>query len=371
MIFNLTKTEKDKAQITIYGPIKDFSSWFSSGGYSPDRLMQDLDELQNAKEITVRINSGGGSAFAGMAIFELLRAHGGKIVTRIDGVAASAASIIAMAGDRIIMGTGAMMMVHNPWTRVEGEAKDLRDAADMLDRAGESLINVYAARTKKSREELKAALDKTTWMTAAEATALGFADEIDQKFAVSASISGDNVVFNEQTFSAGIFAMMPPLTITPAAATHSAPPIAPEPSPEPPAQTSTKPQQPEGDDTVKDLAELQAKHPDIYQAAIQAGAEQERARMKSIDEIAATVADDMVAKAKYETPITAAELAFLALKADSGKGIKHIQDRQQELEPNAGVKPGAQPEGGDKAAAEAAMIDLIAAAANKGREVSK
>jgi ATP-dependent Clp endopeptidase proteolytic subunit ClpP len=366
MIFNLTKTEKDKAQITIYGPIKDFSSWFSSGGYSPDRLMQDLDELQSAKEITVRINSGGGSAFAGMAIFELLRAHGAKITTRIDGVAASAASIIAMAGDRIIMGTGAMMMVHNPWMRVEGEAKDMRAAADVLDRVGESLINVYASRTKKSREELKSALDKTTWMTAEESLTMGFADEIDKKFAVSASVSGGNVVFNDQTFSAGIFAMLPPLPATPTAATPSDPPAVPE----PPAQASTEtPQQPEGDDTVKDLAELQAKHPDIYQAAVQAGAEQERARMKSIDEIANTVADDMVAKAKYESPITAAELAFQALKADVGKGIKHIQDRQQELEPNAGVKPGAQPEGGeDKAAAEAAVIDMIAASANKGRE---
>src|SRR5690606_13653695 len=125
-IWNLTKAEKDKAQVTIYGPIKDFSSFFSSGGASPDQIMRDLDELQNSKEIMIRINSGGGSAFAGFAIFELIRAHGGKVTTVIDGVAASAASIIAMAGDRIIMGTGAMMMVHNPWTRVEGESKDLR-----------------------------------------------------------------------------------------------------------------------------------------------------------------------------------------------------------------------------------------------------
>lgn len=361
MIWNLTKTEKDKAQITIYGPIKDFSSFFSSGGASPDKIMQDLDELTKAKEFSVRINSGGGSAFAGFAIFELIRAHGAKVTTYIDGVAASAASIIAMAGDKIIMGTGAMMMIHNPWIRTEGEAKDLRAAADLLDRVGESLINIYSARTGKSREELKTMLNKTTWMTAEEAVAMGFADEIDKKFTVAASIQGDNAVFNDQRFEMGIFAEAPQLPVVPAA---------PEPEPTQPDSTNKeKPAEQEikESDTVKDLAELQAKHPDIYQAAIQAGAEQERERIKAIDDISATVADDLVVKAKYETPITAEALAFQALKADAGKGIKYLADRESELQNNGQVKPGTQTEVEAKAAEVAANIDLIAASANQGR----
>jgi ATP-dependent Clp protease, protease subunit len=367
MIWNLTKTEKDKAQVTIYGPIKDFSSWFG-GGVSPQKVMQDLDELANAKELTIRINSGGGSAFAGMAIFELLRSHGGNITVRIDGVAASAASVIAMAGDKIIMGTGAMMMVHNPWSEVRGESKQLRQAADLLDRAGESLINVYQARTGKSREELKAMMDNTTWMTAEEAVAAGFADEVDKKFKVSASIQGDSAVFNEQRFELGIFAEAPQLPVI------TATPETPEPLHQEPQNKFEQPaaQENEESDTVKDLAELQAKHPEIYQAAIKAGADQERTRIKSIDEIANTIAADLVAKAKYETPITAEALAFQALKADAAKGTQHIQDRQQELQGNGDVAPGTQAtEAQAKAAQETEQADLIAAAINSGRTEAK
>lgn len=359
MIWNLTKTEKDKAQVTIYGPIKDFSSFFSSSGASPDKIMKDLDELSNAKEIAIRINSGGGSAFAGFAIFELIRSHGAKVTSHIDGLAASAASIIAMAGDRIIMGTGAMMMIHNPWIRTEGEAKDLREAADLLDRVGESLINVYAARTGKSREELKAMLDKTTWLTAEEAVAAGFADEIDKKFTVAASIQGDSAVFNDQRFALSYFAEAPQLPVNSVADPIVTPAIKAE---------EPKIQEPEEVESVKNLEELQAKHPDIYQAAIKAGADQERERIKAIDDISATVADDLVAKAKYETPITAEALAFEALKADAGKGLKHLADREAELQNNTGVKPEAQTtEASAKAAEEETNIDLIAASANQGR----
>jgi ATP-dependent Clp protease protease subunit len=358
MIWNLTKTEKNKAQVTIYGPIKDFSSFFSSGGASPDKIMQDLDELSNAKEITVRINSGGGSAFAGFAIFELIRSHGAQVTTRIDGLAASAASIIAMAGDKIIMGTGAMMMIHNPWIRTEGESKDLRAAADLLDRVGESLINVYAARTGKSREELKAMLDKTTWLTAEEAVAAGFADEIDSKFKVAASIQGDSAVFNDQVFALSYFAEAPALPLSAAV----------EPIVTTVVKTETpKIQDPEEVEALKDIDELQAKHPDIYQAAVKVGADQERERIKSIDEISNTIADDLVVKAKYETPITAEALAFQALKADAGKGLKHLAEREAELLNNTEVKPGTQTEIEANAAEVAASVDLIAASANQGR----
>ena len=265
------------------------------------------------------------------------------------------------------MGTGSMMMIHNPWMRAEGESKDLRAAADLLDRVGESLVNVYAARTGKNRDELRELLNKTTWMTAEEAVAAGFADEVDNKFKVSASIQGVNAVFNDQRFELGIFAMAPSLPTVAATAPNT---------PEPSAVTTQEEEpknQEQGDDTVKDLAELQAKHPEIYQAAIHAGATQERERIKGIDEVAANVADELVAKAKYEIPITVAELALQALKADAGKGIKHISDREQELQNNGNVKPGAQTPEQEKQQAEAAAIDLIAAAANQkqGRTEAK
>lgn len=366
MIWNLTKTEKDKAQITIYGPIKDFSSFFSDSGTSPQKIMKDLDELANVKEITVRINSGGGSAFAGLAIFELLRAHGAKIITRNDGLAASAASIILMAGDVIIMGTGSMTMAHNPWTRVEGESKDLRAAADLLDRVGESLINVYSSRTKKSREDLRDMMNKTTWMTAEEAVNMGFADEIDQKFVVAASIQGENAVFNEQKFELSCFAEAPELPvkseelIEPNVAINEDPVTKEEP---------VKQEIEKEEDTVKDLEELKAKHPAIFEAAIQSGVDQERGRIKALDELIMPGNAELINKAKYETFATAEKTAVDILKADNQRRINAGANLQ--VDSNAsGIDTVVSTEAEaftDKTKADDAQADKISAAANKKR----
>lgn len=328
--------------------------------------MKDLDELANVKEITVRINSGGGSAFAGLAIFELLRAHGAKIITRNDGLAASAASIILMAGDVIIMGTGSMTMAHNPWTRVEGESKDLRVAADLLDRVGESLINVYSSRTKKSREDLRDMMNKTTWMTAEEAVNMGFADEIDQKFVVAASIQGENAVFNEQKFELSCFAEAPELPvkseelIEPNVAINEDPVTKEEP---------VKQEIEKEEDTVKDLEELKAKHPAIFEAAIQSGVDQERGRIKALDELIMPGNAELINKAKYETFATAEKTAVDILKADNQRRINAGANLQ--VDSNAsGIDTVVSTEAEaftDKTKADDAQADKISAAANKKR----
>lgn len=368
MIWNLTKTEKDKAQITIYGPIQDFSSFFSSSGTSPQKVMQDLDELSRAKGITIRINSGGGSAFAGLAIFELIRAHGAAVTVRIDGVAASAASIIAMAGDKIVMGTGAMMMIHNPWTRAEGNAKELREAADMLDRVGESLVNVYTARTGKSRDELKAMLDQSTWMTADEAVANGFADEVDRKTKVAASIQGGFAVFNGQRFALDCFASLPDLPVLSDEAEPEPDAAVPDDSAPaaltPPPQKQTK----ESDDDleIKNLRELRAKFPEFCNQIVTQAQADERSRLQAIDEIASTVPQAMVAKAKYEEPMTAQELALAALRADAAAGKTFTQARADELGKGSDNVPPAAPPSNEQEV-EAAAIDKIAAFANQNQ----
>lgn len=343
--------------MTIYGPIKDFASFFSGPGVTPQKVMQDLDELVTAREITLRINSGGGSAFAGLAIFELVRSHGARIISRIDGVAASAASVIAMAGDKIIMGTGAMMMIHNPWMRAEGEAKDLRDAADLLDRASESLINVYQARTKKSREELRDMLAKTTWFTAQEAVAAGFADEIDSKFEVKAAITGDVAVFNEQRFSLGLFAMAPPLPISPVATGGE------------PEKTPVQPETKEDTETVENLEELKAKHPAIYDAAVQDGVAKERARLQALDDLAMPGTEEMVNKAKYETFATAEATAIAILKADNERRKSAGDDAQADAkDANVNnVAPGAQEPKSDDAQVKEKGA-MLASIINKKRE---
>jgi ATP-dependent protease ClpP protease subunit len=361
MIWNLTKTEKDKAQLTIYGPIRDFSSFFG-GGVSPQKVMQDLDELANVKELTVRINSGGGSAFAGFAIYEILKAHGARITVHIDGVAASAASIIAMAGDKIIMGTGAMMMVHHPWTRTEGDANEHRKTVDLLDKVSESLINIYEVRTGKTREELKVMLDETMWMTADEAVAKGFADEVDRKTKVAASIQGDFVVFNGEKFALNYFPVPPQLPV------EASIPVQQETMERQGARTDPNNSEKDGD-TVKDLEELKAKYPELYQAAINAGIMQERARFKALQDLEAPGCEEILNKARFETGAKAEEVAIEIVNILKTAKSNPLNAAIQDAAPLSDVKPADSPMNADQEQRKS-VAEKMANAANKKRGVN-
>ncbi len=137
-------------------------------------------DLRNVKSKTlnVEINSPGGDVFAGLAIYNALKSSGKEIVVKVMGVAASAASLIAMAGDKIVMPKNTFMMVHNPWSFAVGNADELREQANVLDKIGDSLLQTYVSRTGKSEDEIAPLLAKDTWLTANEALELGFATEV-------------------------------------------------------------------------------------------------------------------------------------------------------------------------------------------------
>lgn len=137
--------------------------------------------------IQLEISSPGGDVFAGLAIYNMLKASGKTITTKVLGVAASAASLIAMAGDKITMPKNAFMMVHNPWGVSIGNADEMRETADVLDKIGNSLLGIYVSRTGQSEDDVAAMLAKDTWMTADEALASGFTDEVTEEVHVSAA----------------------------------------------------------------------------------------------------------------------------------------------------------------------------------------
>lgn len=163
-----------RAEILIHEAIGE--NWYGDG-LTSKRFIKDLENLGDVDTITVRINSPGGAVFDGIAIYNALKAHKAKKEVQVEGLAASAASFIAMCGDTITMGEGSMMMIHNPWTFAMGDADDMREVADMLDKVGDSLIDIYHARTKIDRKELKTMLDAETWMSASDAVEKGFADQ--------------------------------------------------------------------------------------------------------------------------------------------------------------------------------------------------
>jgi enoyl-CoA hydratase/carnithine racemase len=126
----------------------------------------------------VEINSPGGDVFAALAIYNALKSSGKDVAVKVLGVAASAASLIAMAGDKILMPKNSFMMIHNPWSSAIGNADELRQTAETLDKIGQSLKATYAAKTGMGDAELSAMLAKDTWLTADEALAMGFATEV-------------------------------------------------------------------------------------------------------------------------------------------------------------------------------------------------
>ena len=129
-------------------------------------------------DVTVRINSPGGILDKGLGIYNLLRGHAGKVRVEVLGVAASMASVIAMAGDTIVMHPGSYMMIHAPWACVCGNAARLRDSADALDTQAEGLVSVYAQRTGQSAEEIRGMFARDTYLSAEECLDLGFATEV-------------------------------------------------------------------------------------------------------------------------------------------------------------------------------------------------
>lgn len=163
-------------ELLIYEDIGE--DWWSGGGVTAKLVKQKLDGAGSYNSVSVRINSPGGDAFEGVAIYNVLRALKKPINVHIDGIAASAASIIAMAGDTITMGPNTMMMVHNAWTICAGDGDDMRKCADTLDKISVSIGQTYVVKTGKTADEIKAIMDAETWMGAQECVDEGFATAI-------------------------------------------------------------------------------------------------------------------------------------------------------------------------------------------------
>lgn len=180
--WNFTTTTEGEVELRIEGEIVSdddawLYEWFGIPATSPNAFKSELAE-HKGKNITVWIDSWGGDVFAAAGIYNALKEHSGRVTVKIDGKAASAGSVIAMAGDEVLISPVGIIMIHNPWSAARGEAKDMRHAADILDEVKETLINAYQSKTKLSRNKISKLMDEETWMSAKKAVAEGFADGI-------------------------------------------------------------------------------------------------------------------------------------------------------------------------------------------------
>jgi ATP-dependent Clp protease protease subunit len=180
--FKNVKEDPKIGELDIYGEIAD-SSWWGDE-VTPKQFKKDMDALGDISELNVYINSPGGDVFAGQTIYSILKRKKCAVNVYIDGLAASAASVIAMVGradgNTLNMPKNAMLMIHNPWSIAWGYASDMRQMADTLDKIRDSIVAVYKDGSNLEEKDIIELMDAETWMTAQDALDYGFIDHIEE-----------------------------------------------------------------------------------------------------------------------------------------------------------------------------------------------
>lgn len=333
-------------ELLVYGEIGDWWGEVQSRDFA--EKLQAID----AEQIDVRINSDGGSVFTAQAIYSSLKRHPAHINVYIDGMAASAATVIAMAGDTIYMPENAMMMIHHPWTTAAGNAEELRELADVLDKVGDTIVAVYREKTGLDDDTIRQLMQDETYMSAADAKEWGFVDEVISALKIAAS-RGKNgaIVINGLTIDADRAAKLPEVWRNAVESEHENPGAS-------------------GIDQSKEsvtmtLDELKANHPDLFKAAVEEGQKQERARIQAIEEMAMPGHEELAARAKFETGITPEAFAIEVVKAEKAAKDKYLANRQEDAKQVANVQPDADAKAnGDddkRAAVVSAMVKAFSA----------
>ena len=256
-------------------------------GTGVTNVLNQLQGLSEDQSITLHINSVGGEVSAGVSIYNRLRALRNKKSVIIEGLAASIASVIAMAGDEIHMALGSEMMIHNPSSYAFGEANDFEKAAESLRKTKESLIDIYEQRTGLSRDELATMMDNETWLTAKEAKEKGFCTSVDESLQMVACRKGTNLIVNGLAFAQEEVRGLP-IDIY---------------------------QEEKGEEPMT-IEELREYHADVYNAVFNKGVEAERERIKALDGINNSTRAEVVNKAKYETFATVSDVAVELLNLE-------------------------------------------------------
>jgi ATP-dependent Clp protease protease subunit len=182
--FLVKNAADNELQIDIYDVIGE--SWF--GGVSAKAVLDKIRAANGIKKINLRVNSLGGNVFDGFAIGNLLRSHTAKVTADVDGVAASAASVLLMGADKIRIADNAMIMIHNSWTYAAGNAEELKRNVEMLQKVDQQIAVTYAERTGQKLDQIRDWMNAETWMTAAEARERGFADEVTPAREIAAMV---------------------------------------------------------------------------------------------------------------------------------------------------------------------------------------
>lgn len=307
---------------------------------TPGEFNKELEALGDVPEIIVRINSGGGDVFAANAIFTRLKDHAAKITVKIDGWAASAATIIAMAGDTIKIAKNGVFMIHDPAMTVWDTftAEDFEKMADELKVIKQSIVNTYSMKTGREAEEIATLMANESWWTGDEAVENGFCDELMFEEASTVVENSSKVVVNSVPIDISDFKTVPKSLLNsphnPGSLVNSATrPI------NKPMQKKEKEDKQMADvenSTINTVDALKAAYPDlcaqIEDGATKAATAAERNRIKEIEDMAGGSYTEIVNEAKFEKPCTAAETAMKIIAEQRKQGREYLDSRNNDAE---------------------------------------
>nr|DAX16109.1 MAG TPA: Putative ATP dependent Clp protease [Caudoviricetes sp.] len=335
--WNVMKNDEEKsAELILYGSIGSDEYW---DDISDKAFKQDIENLGDVENITLHINSPGGSVFSAVAIANTLKNHKAKITANIDGLAASAATIITSACDTVRMPKNALFMVHNPITFAYGNNQDMQKTLEMLNKVKNSIIETYLNKAKTDKETLSELMDNETWMSAEEAKEYGFVDEILDE-SVEKEVIENKLIINNMAFDISRFKNFKekknqePRVINISVNSTG--------SPEEIADkfrdilNSTEKQKNEGGNMT--LEELKNKFPELYNQVFNEGKEvgitKERERMREIDNLDVSNYSELVENAKYNDPVEASVLAVNILNKQKEERIQKLQNIKNDSQNN-------------------------------------
>lgn len=309
--WNLVKNEEEKtAELILYGSIGSDEYW---DDISDKVFKQDIENLGDVENITLHINSPGGSVFSAVAIANTLKNHKAKVTANIDGLAASAATIITSACDTVRMPKNALFMIHNPITFAYGNNQEMQKTVEMLDKIKNSIIETYLNKTKTDKETLSELMDNETWMDAETAKEYGFIDEIVNE-EVGKEFVENKLIINNMAFDISKFKNFRK------------------------AKDTVVDNKKNTKEVKMTLEELKNRFPDLYDCVLnegkKIGKEEERERIKAIDDIGVNNYSELIENAKYVNPMSASELAINILKKQKEEKAQKLQNIKNESQDN-------------------------------------
>lgn len=347
--------ENKPAELILYGEIAAESWWGDE--VTPRQFGEELAALGDVAEIVVRINSPGGDVFAAGAIYTRLKDNAAAITVKIDGWAASAATIIAAAGDKVLIAQNGVMMYHDPAMKLRGyfKADELEKQIAALAVIKNSIVNALAMKTGKSEEEVSEIMKAETWYTGAEAVENGFADELMfEEKDVETEVQDDcRVVVNSVAFDLSPFRSIPKALLNSRPARDGG------------GFTDTHQQEKEKktEMEITNVEQLEQKYPDLVKQVRDSATAAERARIKAIEDLALSGFETIVDTAKFEKPESAADVAMKIVAAQKKQGEAFLSSREADVKDSKVGEVGAEASegagGGDENPFDAAIDRML------------